>query len=442
MPRRDHTSVSDPFEGLHQEALRVFDVDNGADGNTPVKLEHFRCIGSYSWVDAPEPTILVPGSPREWLDPELPLDVGYDVGLQMFDPTGYHMRNSSTLIPLFRAVDAVQAGAGARANSSSADKTGMDWGAVDLVLDRSSMRKLLRWVWYTHSNADQGTRHEGHSEGTTAGTNSNVHSKRRKPPPDFRLDFQLGGEKTVLVERWDTRTFQRKLPPAHGCRNNFDNLATSPAPRGYQSTKFHHRIVQYDLEGLNLVVRFEVDACIPSSDDPADMLARLTLSSSLSSPHAMRVAPSVDSDTAITVVRGGALTPHASLIEITTRSATARPAHTWYETYIQLFLSQTPNFYFAKHERGLFTEVEKHPLASPKFARYQRDERIQRCLRQLVLILTTIQRAVQEQGKSGRLSVVCHQGTLALFERIDYGGGGRAGRLPDSELSRFEIRAK
>lgn len=52
---------ADVTEGLAPTALQVIDVDADVDSSTPVTLDGFKCLGSYSWEDAPQPTILVPG---------------------------------------------------------------------------------------------------------------------------------------------------------------------------------------------------------------------------------------------------------------------------------------------------------------------------------------------------------------------------------------------
>ncbi|KAI9065989.1 hypothetical protein FKP32DRAFT_1566676 [Trametes sanguinea] len=389
-------------EGLRSDVLQAFDWVAEVERTAPVRLENFSSRGSYSWIDAHKPTILVPGSPRAWRDRALPFRVSQDWGFNVFDPSGFFMGTMSKLLPLFRAVDVMEEDARA--------ETRTEWGALDFVLDRSSMRKLLRWVRF--------------ADPTTPPTGA--------LPPPFRLDLQLGGEKTVLVDRWDTRTFET-MPL--GFRRNFDEATTAPTTSA-QSTKYHHRIVQYDLESLRLMVRFEVDAFTRDDDDPTDLFANLSLSSSSTPP--ITTPATTDTSTAIAVVRGGERIPHTSLVEITTRSRKAA-GYKWYETYSQLFLSQTPHFYLGMHDHGTFFEIEKHELASPKFDRYEKDERMQRSLRQLVRLLEAVQDLVKQHGKEGRLSLVCRKGKLELLERT--AGHDGAGRLPDSVLARFDRSA-
>lgn len=198
-----------------------------------------------------------------------------------------------------------------------------------------------------------------------------------------------------------------------------------------------------DLEGLRLVVRYEVDACLIEDDDPSDLLANLSLLTSsspshstprlpLSPSHPTHRSPSPHSDTSLTIVRGGAPVPQSSLIELATRSPKGLLAHKWHETYTQLLLAQTPHFFLAVHQNGLFKDVAKHHRAAPAFTRYDYDAPMQRALRQLVRVLGAVQRAVRAHGQRGRLSLLCRGGRLELYERA-----GDAGRLPDHELARF-----
>ncbi|KAI0823265.1 hypothetical protein BC628DRAFT_602365 [Trametes gibbosa] len=437
------TATTDLTHGLAQTALQAIEVDGTVSGNVPVKLENFKHLGSYSWIDAPQPTILVPGSPPEWRDRPCPFKVAYDSGLQVFDPMGYYMRSASKLIPLFRAVDVVT-----EDNADNADASvPVDWAAVDFVLDRSSLQKLWRWaqiaeVLMVEARAVLPRKTTWSNEGSPGDpgadepleAKSKQSAKRTRDMPEFRLDLQLGGKKTVLVERWDTRTHQYIRPPRGGCRKNFD--AATTAPRRDCGDNYN-RIVQYDLEGLRLVVRCEIDACVKDDEDPSDLLAGLSLASSSSPPPPSPPPPPPSpshSDTTITVLRGGTPVPQSSLIEIATRSAKSLYAHKWAETYTQLFLSQTPYLYVALHQTGTFTEVVKLAREDAWLERYASDVRMRRSLRELVRVLEDVQHAVQAYGPRGRLSLVCRGGKLELFECAS-----EAGRLPDRELARFGI---
>ena len=52
--------------------------------------------------------------------------------------------------------------------------------------------------------------------------------------------------------------------------------------------------------------------------------------------------------------------PHSSIIEMKTCSSRSPPD--WRESYIQLYLSQTPYLYLARHNDGIFAPPEKYAL--------------------------------------------------------------------------------
>ncbi|KAH9850142.1 hypothetical protein C2E23DRAFT_326109 [Lenzites betulinus] len=371
----------------------------------PARLKY---IGSYNWVERATPTIIVPGAPPMWRDRALPFRVAFDSGMRMVDQNGFRIGSDSSLLPLFRAVDVVSEEKGSAAS--------VDWPSVDIVTDRNGLRKLLRWI--------------GHSAG-------------EEPPKEFRIDLQLGGRKTVLMQRWEKRTREVATPPKSGYGHNFEHESTSPA-RGCEASTGHHRIVQYELDGLKLVVRCEVDACtaqpVPiqrsttaprntaaSVDDLADAISGLNVSSTVPSTRSSGVST-------ITVIRAGGEVPQSSIVELKTRSQNYVHQFDWIEQYPQLFLSYTPNLFLAVHNRGTFERIKKHTLGSAELRSVEQDPQIQRSFRQLIAILRTIQELVKSRGLQGRLTLLCQDGVLRVYERTS-----SAGSLPTHVLTRFDV---
>ena len=60
-------------------------------------------------------------------------------------------------------------------------------------------------------------------------------------PREFRIDLQLAGEGTVLMNRWEKATW---APPGNGFGFSFEEETTVPAI-GCEKNTGHHRIVQY-----------------------------------------------------------------------------------------------------------------------------------------------------------------------------------------------------
>ena len=72
----------------------------------------------------------------------MPYDVPFDNEVRMFHEDGFHMGAESSLLPLFRAVDASTPDVVASGMRDEA----VNWAAIDFITDRNNLRKLLRWV--------------------------------------------------------------------------------------------------------------------------------------------------------------------------------------------------------------------------------------------------------------------------------------------------------
>jgi len=119
---------------------------------------------------------------------------------------------------------------------------------------------------------------------------------------------------------------------------------------------------------MKMIVRFEVDSClppdttdtkhsakkapVPAVDDLADALGSINLSSSAASE-------STSSPAAINILHAGTQVPQDTLLEVASRSAYFVNQLDWNELYPQLALSQTPGLRLGVHERGKFTELRE-----------------------------------------------------------------------------------
>jgi hypothetical protein len=111
---------------------------------------------------------------------------------------------SRTLFPLIRAVQDVES----QLETQGEEK--FDWSSVDFVTDRNGLRKLLRWINFTSGD----------------------------PPRDFRIDMELAGSKTILMNRWEQITKEQP-----GTRRsygfNFEEAMTVPGPGCERGTGYH-----------------------------------------------------------------------------------------------------------------------------------------------------------------------------------------------------------
>lgn len=122
----------------------------------------------------------------------------------MFVDQNGHRMPKAPLVPLIAAVN--------KRIEDNFDAPSFDWSRVDFVTDRNGLRKLLRWV------------------------------RKESKLNDFRMDLELAGEKTVLVNRWEARTKEMFNGRTYGF--NFEKASTEPAA-GCQKGTGHHRIVTY-----------------------------------------------------------------------------------------------------------------------------------------------------------------------------------------------------
>jgi hypothetical protein len=124
---------------------------------------------------------------------------------------------------------------------------------------------------------------------------------------------------------------------------------------------------------MTMIVRFEVDSCLPNDttdtkhsakeepaapavDDLADALGSINLSSSAASKS---TSSSPSSPEAINIIHAGTQVPQDTLLEVASRSTYFVNQLDWNELYPQLALSRTPGLRLGVHERGKFTELRE-----------------------------------------------------------------------------------
>jgi hypothetical protein len=196
-----------------------------------------------------------------------------------------------------------------------------------------------------------------------------------------------------------------------------------------------------------MVVRFEVDAYIPSVgkltprpkqvasttvDDLISTLSRVNIRTPDTESRLRSTTRGSAGATKITVISGGAYVPQSALIEMTTRVTHRENEYDWKEAYPQLFLSQTPHHFLAVHQRGQFMRITKRKLKSSELDSVA--ILIQSDLKKLRRVLDIIKDLVIKHGERGRLSLVCQGGVLKIFQRTS-----QDSCLPDEMLGKFTL---
>ncbi|KIK91660.1 hypothetical protein PAXRUDRAFT_149014 [Paxillus rubicundulus Ve08.2h10] len=368
-----HSSSGDPCFILKDLEAPIITLS--IDHVTPTELinaqlSDVKSVASYSWLEAATPTIAVPGSPWIWAGDRDPITgVPLDDGVQFIHHNVTEMDDQSPMVPLFAAIDVLH--------------EGFRYSDLDLITNRNSLRKLLRYV-------DNG-----------------------RGLKDFRIDIDLVRD-TCLFTRCEENA--AIVGSWSGYGNEYLKAATR-APLNCENMTDHHRIITYNFGGLNVLLYFTADACIESDGDPL-----LTSFSSLSirSRGNTLAKPDMPSYAGLDVkpTSPRLMIPQSDLIEVKTRSI--RGELNWREFYPQLYLSQIPWLYVAWHLDGIFQPVEKIALDSDTMKPHAEDAAPS--VGKLKVLLEDILKAVREQGSGVPLSLVCRGRTLTLWKRKEGSG--------------------
>ena len=176
-----------------------------------------------------------------------------------------------------------------------------------------------------------------------------------------------------------------------------------------------------------MVVRFEVDAClpydtstsVPRSNNPATG-RKVTRKQNTSSGSSSNLPD-------VKIIRAGSSeVPQTHLLEIKTHGD---PHMRWSKAYPQLYLSQTPHIHHAFHKNGTFTLVKKFLLGQNELIDI--DKSAQVGFKKLRKLLGYIQSLVLKHGAT-RISLVCVGRTLSVY-RIPQGESC----LPEDALALF-----
>ncbi|KAH8987697.1 hypothetical protein EDB86DRAFT_3206213 [Lactarius hatsudake] len=411
-PANNFPSEPDLKEGLDTTTI-IQTISAPAHPMVPeyFPIDNVKYVASYNWTAAEKPTIVVPGSPAIWTGRAVPFTLQPD--------EGYVWKNVQLsqypILPLFAAADAIH-------DQEAAPP--VDWPTVDFVTDHNDLRKLLRWLSPSPGREVQ----------------------------DFRIDVQLVGTKTLVLRRWES---------AH----------TGTTQTGHCPSSRHHRVIAYNMLNTKMVVRFGIDACLPS---PGSSVATTYFDDSNLAPCApsgMNAEQASTSATttispAIDIVRAGMQVPQNALVEVVSPSAYYLDRLDWNELYSQLALSQTPTLRMGVHERGEFKELREWQLEgsgtrlgttstsgqseTQKGADVQ-DLSAQR--RETAVQIVRLERVLQDvqkvaiargSGPAGSFSLVCEGGKLCVYARKMDSDGDRTSSsgncLPPDVAARFETQ--
>ena len=216
---------------------------------------------------------------------------------------------------------------------------------------------------------------------------------------------------------------------------------------------------------MKMIVRFEVDACLPSDTDAVPTKAGTSttkcakekepvpaldeLVDALKGMNFQTAASARPSSlsSSIDIVHAGRQVPQDALLEIASRSIYFVNQLDWNELYPQLALSQTPGMRLGVHERGTFTELHQWEIGgagagagvgevggalAPNLTVQRR--RVAAQMVRLAHLLEDVQELAIERGPgpARSFSLVCERGRLNVYERK-----GAKSCLPQDVIARF-----
>lgn len=257
----------------------------------------------------------------------------------------------------------------------------------------------------------------------------------------FRVNLYLVNS-TLVIERCVKSPTKEFLNGSSGSGygHGFERATTQMPPELLDSSA-HHRMLRYELGGLECAVHFEVDA---SYDDPnaAGLLgvgerseaahggAVESLEAAVSSMKLGESAITGANDVSVSAISRGSGTPQASVAELKSRTR----AKNGLRALPQLWFGRTRYLITGLHQNGTFAEVKVEDLKEDLVA-WENEERNQDGLRKMVILLSQLRDAVSMV--EGKACVAIHEkgvknGVLRVFASTS----GK-GPLPDSVIKRF-----
>jgi hypothetical protein len=352
--------MSMPLENTRQSAIAV-SSKNG-----------YKLMCSYSWKKTKTPTIYVPGSPAVFI----PYNISKQKGIRLALDSGRHWVDQHAkrvpkhqFEPVFQALTVVN--------------PEVLFNDVDIVVNRSSLMMLVRFLRNQSSQA-------------------------------FHLDLDIV-QNTLFLGRKVKNAMVESTEGSYG--RTFENHFTAEDAQ-LQDADGHHRILQYNFGGLNMVVRVETDAYIPNTQmlmgcRPDD------LQESLSANGICHQSPQPT-----TVIAKGTMVSHASTIEIKSNDS-SRPLE-------QMWFGRTPYCCLGKQKQGFFTRAEVKYVTHEDFEEWEGKQ--QEVLQKLVWLLQELRTVVKEKSREGSAVLV----SLGKGEPIEvYETKTRVGALPQEIVERF-----
>ncbi|KAF6802997.1 geranylgeranyl pyrophosphate synthetase [Colletotrichum sojae] len=324
---------------------------------------------SYNWLNDERATVFVPGGAANWNPPECPVVVSPDEGQYYIDQNAAK-NPSMPFEPMFAAMAVMS--------------PNIDLTDVNVIVNRNTLRNLFRFA-------------------------------KGQVRDSFKIQMHMVRDTLFISRREKTTSYDtndRHPSWGHAFEHSFTQFG-----QDLERSTSHHRAIQYNLGGLKLIVRHEVDAAYEETSPPTvaeGFSSTPSVGGGNLSPQAAKENKAEDSkresgettdDAAkrnlgepdqipdeTKVLRTGNGTSPSNLSEVK-----ASPKIKLRDVMDQLWFGRTPRLIICRHNRGTFHEAEIHDCES-KFAEWE--QRNQATLQELVKILTSLRQEVTKiEGK-------------------------------------------
>ena len=230
----------------------------------------------------------------------------------------------------------------------------------------------------------------------------------RRIDKPFRFFVEVVGNTVFFIRHENSPT--EFIPGVRGYGHTFPEAYTSWDSDVRGSTS-NQRILKYEFDSLQCILRFECDGYLKTkATKDTTMLTKSTSNTrkddegnmSLLLDHLNVTAHNRNTHQPLQIQTAGRRIPQAAVFDLKTRSA-RKITNVLEEELPRFWVAQIPNFILARHQSGLFLEIEITDV-SAKVKKWQQDS--QNDLRQLALLLRKIITAVKKRG-DGKLEIRC-----------------------------------
>ncbi|KAM5385431.1 hypothetical protein ACJZ2D_001072 [Fusarium nematophilum] len=337
-----------------------------SDKVKPVKAEvsskgSCELLCSYSWTSKEHPTAYVPGEPPRFVARPVPISVPQDSGPNFIDQNIFRLPDQPFEV-VFQAMQVM-------------NRT-FKFDGVDVLISRNSLRHLFNFCL-------------------------------GRAGKSFRIALFLVNN-TLVVERSEESAKEMMIQGAglSGYGHSFEKAVTVP-PEGMEDSAGHHRVLKYNIGGLNCAVRLEVDARLAGPGEKSNTRAEGGKPTDLSSaadgePQATDQGAAT---TNVEVITRGVPMPKCKAAEI----KSTRLRGTGLSRLLpQLWFGRTAHLIRGHHSKGNFEEIKVDNVYH-KLVAWEKRENNQLGLRKMASLLGKLRDILKNSGAKAGCAVYVNE---------------------------------